>query len=124
MGDTLLGIEYCCLVSGTTATDSTRRKRSRREAIRWFGAAITDIGDSSWSEFQSESLQLVKTFKARSKRVQQASVQPSQMQAPPMQPSSMLPADQERADYNTARRLQTLNYSSNPGGYLPMIFCL
>ncbi|CAC5395216.1 unnamed protein product [Mytilus coruscus] len=67
--------------------------------------AERQIDDFLWSEFLAESLQLVNTFKARSKRVQPATVQPVQ---------------QERADYGAARRLQTLNYSSYPGGYLPI----
>lgn len=81
------------------------RVAERRQWAQWFGAAIPEIDDSLWSEFQAESLQLVNTFKARSKHVQPATVQP---------------VEQERADYDTARRLQTLNYSSSPGGYLPI----
>ncbi|XP_060605868.1 uncharacterized protein LOC132758310 [Ruditapes philippinarum] len=90
------------------------RVAERRQWAQWFGSAITDIDDSLWSDFQAESLQLVSNFKVRSKSLQQAPVQQF-----PLQPS--LPsADQERADYHTAKRLQTINYSSNPGGYLPV----
>lgn len=93
-------------------TDS--RVAERRQWAQWLGSAITDIDDSLWSEFQAESLKLVNTFKARSKYIQQAAVKP-----PSVQPY-MQSADQEHADFYTARRLQTINYSSNPGGYLPI----
>ena len=81
------------------------RVAERRQWAQWFGAAITEIDDSLWSEFQTESLQLVNSFKIRSKHVKPATVQSVQ---------------QERVDYDVARRLQTLNYSTNPGGYLPI----
>lgn len=42
------------------------------ERRQWFGTAISEIDDSLWTDFQAESLQLVNSFKARSKRVQQA----------------------------------------------------
>lgn len=44
----------------------------RRQWTQWFGTAISEIDDSLWTDFQAESLQLVNSFKARSKRVQQA----------------------------------------------------
>ncbi|KAH3700980.1 hypothetical protein DPMN_075963 [Dreissena polymorpha] len=86
----------------------------RRQWAQWFGSAISDIGDSLCSQFKAESLKLVNTFKARSKYIQRAAVK-----QPSVQPY-MQSADQEHADFNTARRLQTINYSSNPGGYLPI----
>ena len=81
------------------------RVAERRQWAQWFGAAIPEIHDSLWSEFQTESLQLVNSFKARSRRVQAAATQPVQ---------------HDHSVYVTARRLQTLNYSSSPGGYLPI----
>ncbi|KAL5006470.1 hypothetical protein ScPMuIL_015276 [Solemya velum] len=93
--------------SGDTDTSVVvkRKKRTNREESTEFLQRLEEqIDDSIWSEFQAESLRLVSNFKARSKCVQPATVHPRQ---------------QERADYDTARRLQTLNYSSTPGGYLP-----
>ncbi|KAH3887920.1 hypothetical protein DPMN_011942 [Dreissena polymorpha] len=57
---------------------------------------------------------ILMTNKARSKYIQQAAVKP-----PSLQPY-MQSADQEHTDFYTARLLQTFNYSSNPGGYLPI----
>lgn len=74
------------------------------ERRQWFGTAISEIDDSLWTDFQAESLQLVNSFKARSKRVQQA----NNLQ------------QYQHSDFDTARRLQTLNYTSCPGGYLPI----
>lgn len=67
-----------------------------RQWTQWFGTAISEIDDSLWTDFQAECLQLVNSFKARSKRVQQA----NNIQ------------QYYHSDFDTARRLQTLNYSS------------
>ena len=40
--------------------------------------------------------------------------------APSMQQATVQPVEQECGDYDVARHLQTLNYSSCPGGYLPV----
>lgn len=76
----------------------------RRQWTQWFGTAISEIDDSLWTDFQAESLQLVNSFKARSKRAQQA----NNLQ------------QYQHSDFDTAKRLQTLNYTSCPGGYLPI----
>ncbi|KAH3892849.1 hypothetical protein DPMN_016982 [Dreissena polymorpha] len=96
----------------STPTDS--RVAERRQWAQWFGSAITDIDDFLWSEIQAESLKLVKTFKARFKYIQHAAVK-----QPFVQPY-MQSAEQEHAYFYTARHLQTINNSSNPGGYLPI----
>lgn len=76
----------------------------RRQWTQWFGTAISEIDDSLWTDFQAESLQLVNSFKARSKRVQQA----NNLQ------------QYQHSDFDRPRRLQTLNYTSCLGGYLPI----
>ncbi|CAC5395215.1 unnamed protein product [Mytilus coruscus] len=69
--------------------------------VMQFQRLTTFYGPSSWRNLYN----WLTPSRPRSKRVQPATVQPVQ---------------QERADYGAARRLQTLNYSSYPGGYLPI----
>lgn len=86
------------------AEPADRKVDERRQWTQWFGTAISEIDDSLWTDFQAESLQLVNSFKARSKRVQQA----NNLQ------------QYQHSDFDRPRRLQTLNYTSCLGGYLPI----
>ncbi|XP_041353056.1 uncharacterized protein LOC121371318 [Gigantopelta aegis] len=65
------------------------RVAERHQWAQWFGAAIPEIDDALWPEFQAESLHFVNTFK------------------------------QELRDYEAAKHLQSFSYSSCPDGYLP-----
>lgn len=97
------------------------RAPERRQWAQWFGAVISEIDDALWSEFQAESLQLINTFKGRSKRLQAINADSTctaQSSAAPQSAGIVNPKEQERADFEAAMCVQQLNYSSTPGGYL------
>lgn len=84
------------------------RAAERRQWAQWFGVAISEIDDALLSEFQAESLQLVNTFKARSKRLQAVnavSTCTAQSSAAPQSAGNVKPKEQERADFQAAMRL-------------------
>lgn len=89
---------------------SLPREDERHQWGHWFTAALPHIHDSIWGEFQESSLQLVKSFRLRSRKLEEQEKQLRQayQQQPPT-----------GDDLLFAQRIQATNHYQSPRGFLP-----